>query len=422
MSTPDIHFHSATQDSSSDDDDDGYVDLEKEAEYNVILGPSLQANDSDTDERKPSQLSVRYNHKPAQGDTPWVTKIKPSKADADSYELTLKDPENAKKTYTYNGRRSEDQYITLEYDPATKSFILDQLDAEIDFNLTSTPRQKDAAQLADDFPQLGGGVPLATPDEVPETIEAEIEEELFREDGESAPNPDNPYDFRHWMSGGKYADRSDSDSGVEEAERQLAEQRETELQKAAPTIRAAPRKENAKPRPKPRAKAKLPAKPQPKPKAKAKAKAKSKAKVFKSAERTQDSADDESSADGGLTIEMDPDTKPKRGGLGARLEPGSGAPISLRSAASSVSPVSMRRHSSSASDEDADGDVDDDVQLPLPAMHRPTQEIDIPSVRIQAEEDDQDDGLEAELAQAMGSEDVRMSEAPRESESESEEE
>ncbi len=56
MATPDIHLHAAAHDSSSSDDD-AAIDLDKEGEYNVVLG---QAFDSDQAQR----VSIRCEHMP----------------------------------------------------------------------------------------------------------------------------------------------------------------------------------------------------------------------------------------------------------------------------------------------------------------------------------------------------------------------
>lgn len=146
-----------------------------------------------------------------------------------------------------------------------------------------------------------------------------------------------------------------------------------------------------------------------------------------------------SSSDDGLIIEMEENTKQKRT-LGARLDrPVSGGPISLRSAANSLSPHSSPERLTEAADpgrvsspgeedeededdggeeedededeekedngdqREADSDVDADLELPPPVLQR-----------------DDEGELEAELAQALESEDFPPPQVQGESESEEE--
>lgn len=93
----------------------------------------------------------------------------------------------------------------------------------------------------------------------------------------------------------------------------------------------------------------------------------------------------EDSDDGGLTIEMGDDPKPRRFGNGAVVfnHDRRNGPISLRSAASSMSPASMR-HESENEDVGSDKDVEH-LELPSPAGRSTGYHVD------EEEGDDEDD-------------------------------
>ena len=333
------------------------------------------------------------NHKPSQTSASREAILSPSSDDPDVYNLSVVDDDEDLSTYTYRGRKATKPApgsCVLVYDPATQAFTLEKLDKDMNFNLTSAPWEDDASKLEKQYAQL----------ELKDA-DAAADKELLREDDEDMDaDSDNPYDYRNWMED-KYKGEtrtSTSDSGKEATVQPKPESIEKKAPMAEPKARALSRKEVSKSRPKFKAKARPGPVPRP--------------------EQRDDSADDESSDGDVLTIEMDPVTKPKRG-LGAHLEPGSNAPRSLHSAASSMSPAS-KQESSSESDEDED--VDDDVKLPLPVLPREPEPAHAPSPGMQRdeEEDDLEDDLEAELAQALGSEDIKMGGAKSESESEEE--
>ena len=81
------------------------------------------------------------------------------------------------------------------FDPSTQSFTLDKIDTSFRFNISSTPSNKHAANLATQYPQLDTGLPA------PEYVEDDLfdagsanEEDLTRE-----ADPNNPYDYRHFL-------------------------------------------------------------------------------------------------------------------------------------------------------------------------------------------------------------------------------
>lgn len=126
--------------------------------------------------------------------------------------------------------------------------------------------------------------------------------------------------------------------------------------------------------------------------------------------REEADADNEESDDGGLTIEMDPVTKPRHRFGNAFGNISGEGPISLRSAASSVSPGggleidfghdSSQEEEEEEEEEESDEDVPDDVKLPSPLARG----VGMPMQGVEVEEEDDDDDagdLEAELEREM---------------------
>ncbi|KAI9871892.1 MAG: hypothetical protein M1830_002322 [Pleopsidium flavum] len=328
------------------------IDPTKAAKYPVKLGEGLQVRKGTT-----SRLysSIKYNHKPSGLAQSRTTVLAPSETAAGIYDLNIANQLGSTSAYHYKGSRSSSNSFALIYDPTIQVWALERVDTDFGFNLTSTPSNADAKEIAAKYPQLELGFVEGASDG----------EDLFADgDDNGDGDEENPYDYRHFIK----RRRTSSPDAVE-----------------VPTIsRASPptdrRTSRAKPKPRPK-RAKTPPK--------------------------DEDADNEDSDDGGLTIEMDPDTKPRR--LGAELvRPSSAAPISLRSAASSVSPHGEKEsESESESDEDVEA-----LQLPSPAA-APTP-------------GDAEDELEAELAQALESQEgggeVVQDRRRDESSSESEEE
>ena len=306
----------------------------------------------------------KVNHKPKLASTSTKTTITPSSTD-NSYNLTITDDANVQATYGYTGSQQPSEACALIFDPETQSFILDRIDTQFTFNLRSTPNNKSAKALASQHPQLE----TTAPD--PESGE----DDLFDEEGQITGDTNNPYDYRHFLK-----------------RRRTSSPEPIEAPSIAPPVR---RPSRAKPKQRPR--------PQP--------------KRASTPPREEADADNEDSDDGGLTIEMDPVTKPRPNRFnGAFAGLAGDGPISLRSAASSVSPA-MRPESNS---EESDEDVSDDMKLPSPLGRAPTpgdddgeeeeedqspppQQQPQPQPGQQEDEDDDAADLEAELEQALES-------------------
>ncbi|KAI9764453.1 MAG: hypothetical protein M1840_008476 [Geoglossum simile] len=355
----------------------------------------------------PSRFSLD-DHKPNQTSPSRTTVITPSTATAGTYSLSMTDDDDSEKpsTYEYVGSRSSasSSAYALIYDSAKEGFILDKVDSNFNFNLTSTPWEGDSQKLEQQDPQLS--LKNEDPDSGEDSLFSDDDGE-FDEDGK--PQEKNPYDFRHFLN----KRRTSSLESIEYVQQEVpASKMSTPIQAAAHRPAAASTKR--KPAPKPRTKpAPPPQKPAPSPPRDSSdlsspvdissPEAIIEAADFEEHEALYDASDqeDQEVKYTGLTIEMDSDDDTKRkhrlgrrsplfpsGALSARLT--SAAPISL-SAASSVSPASRRGspgreglgisfarpgHDGSDSESDVDNDENDQGQSVAAAAGAADSDVD----------------------------------------------
>ncbi|MCJ1282574.1 hypothetical protein MMC26_001898 [Xylographa opegraphella] len=325
------------------------LDPARNGKYPIIVSQRLLDDDFSPDS---GLASVHLNHQPDISSSIRKTFITPSDSGFDNCDLTFTG-ESEHEKYRYSGSQQPSTACALIFNPETQTFTLDRIDADFAFNLRSTPTNKSAKSLAAQYTQLETN----TPDPVSE------EEDLVTE-AEQA-DPDNPYDYRHYLK----RPPSSSPEPIE-LESRNASPRPSLEPSPVPEVRQKP-----KPKPKPRQHRTQPPRASTPPREEA------------------DADNEESEDDGGLTVIMDPSNKPRHrfNANFNRNEP----PRSLRSAASSVSPVARPEPSSS---EESD---EDEVVLRSPVQR---EESPMEGVQLQEEEyDDEDDdgGLEAELEREL---------------------
>ena len=323
------------------------------------------------------------NHRPKLS-SPSKTIIAPSQ-DNDGYDLSLKSDEKGE--YKYTGYQHPSSTVALLYDPSEKAFTLEKLDAEFQFNLRSTPGQQDASRT---YPQLDGHGTGAENGHA--LFDRGSDDEEDRED--DTPDPNNPYDYRHFLDKG-HRSPSPMPSHASSPVPQNAFNSSPALKASSPQPPKAAALKSRPSRPKQHVNEK-PRYLSPKPR------------------REEAGADSEDSDPNGLVIDMGDsapttNTRPWRSALGVLNEGGrSHGPISLRSAASSMSPSirggspSEDEKEESDADADADADADDDVEeinlgntMADPAPAQP-EEAATPGNGW-----DDNDELEAELALAL---------------------
>ena len=280
------------------------------------------------------------NHKPKSSAAATSAIIKPAKGSGGA-TLTLSNAEGSDH-YKYHGSQEPTTTCALIFDPRLQRFCLDKVDVDFKFNLRSTPGNRNAKSLASQYEQL------STTAQDPGSSEDDLVEEG------AAADPDNPYDYRHFLK----RQRTSSPEAADVPSTAFVPVRRPSRPKAKPKQRNRPQPKRDLP----------PA-------------------------REEADADNEDSDDGDLTIEMEnPISRPRGRFNGAFAGLSGDGPISLRSAASSVSPAPRAQESSSESDED----VSDDMKLPPPIgamVPTPGEEV----------EDEDDGDLEAELEQALES-------------------
>lgn len=167
------------------------VDPTKTGKYPINISEDLLR---ETSPRKRQRFSVQYNHQP----TPLLSqpsRIRPAKDGQENDCTLLSNNENNTAKYRFKGTSQPTKSFALVYDPVAKAFTLNRIDAEYRFNLTSTPSNKDAAALAREFPHLDSQDPNATHDHINGGAINDEEEDLQ----DDTPDPDNPYDYRRFL-------------------------------------------------------------------------------------------------------------------------------------------------------------------------------------------------------------------------------
>ena len=302
---------------------------------------------------------VVVNHKPRISQRRTFTSIS-KRSNPESYDLTIESADGGK-GYTYTGSQGPTEACILLYDPATQQMVLDKLDTQFDFNLQATPTNNDAQGLAKQYPHIEA---RQSDHDSPASgdVTAAMEQE-----NEDLGDPSNPYDYRHFLKEASLHRTSSpeprSNFGSSPAQRTSAV--------SSPAVR--PIRPVARPKPRPRPQQKRPTSPAP---------------------REEADADNEDS-DGDLIIEMEPDMKRRNRFMGAfDRDITSNGPISLRSAASSMSPAArnVMRDDSVESHRNHDTDVED-LKLPSPRKS--------PPARTPQEEEEDEADLEAELEMAL---------------------
>ena len=274
--------------------------------------------------------------------------------------------ENNGNSYLYLGNQQMSRGAALIYDPANGSLTLDSIDANFHFNLRSTPTNSDAVSLASQYPQLDTG--LQEPDEGGDDLFEENAE--GRDPDDEPPDPKRPYDYRHFLKSTQ-AGHSPSPEPSRMGTPMLNHNVDsspilTGSSSTRPSHPSKPARRRSHPKPR---------------------------QLSPNPREEADADNEESEADDVLTIDMGDSTtnknRPWRSVLGALNEGGrSSGPISLRSAASSMSP-SLRGESDVEVDKRSNADVEEidlgDERVDVESEEARNEEIQIPD--ITSEED-----------------------------------
>ena len=166
----------------------GLVDPSRQAEYPILLGDSLSTKNA-LDSKQ--LLNVRYNWKSKQ--IPQRQIITDNHSSCGSYKLVVR--EDTSEPYKYNGTADprtthiDSACLALVFDKDKSAFVLESISKSLNFNLTYATTKPNIEQL----PQLDtannstdNGPPMGEHDE-------------RRDSDEDAADPQNPYDYRHFL-------------------------------------------------------------------------------------------------------------------------------------------------------------------------------------------------------------------------------
>ena len=182
----------------------GLIDPHLPAEYSVLLGEAFKHSDHGS-----TLLSLRHNWKAQKSSTISKMHVMKTKSGpGDTYELTIEDRLHKDQPYRYagqptdrsSGRKGEneedgpDQSLALLWDPAKSAFILEPISASLDFNLTSAPDQTQREINAHKKLQR------TISNDAEADPQAPNDPKLQSSDSDSDPDASNPYDFRHFLA------------------------------------------------------------------------------------------------------------------------------------------------------------------------------------------------------------------------------
>ena len=170
----------------------GLIDPSRQAEYSILLGKSLSTKNAPEVNQL---LNVRYNWKSKQ--IPQRQVITDDHLSPGSYKLVVR--EETSEPYKYDGTadpratKPDLACLALVFDKDKSAFVLESISKSLNFNLTYATTKPNIEQL----PQLDT-VSNST-NNIPQ---AEDYEE--RQNGEEdAADPQNPYDYRHFLAEAK---------------------------------------------------------------------------------------------------------------------------------------------------------------------------------------------------------------------------
>ena len=289
--------------------------------------------------------------------------------------------------HEYEGVQRPSKSLALFYNPVDKAFTIEKLDANFLFNLHSTPAQKDPTALAAEYAHLDSGPRDSLQDGDDLFDEADNDDQGARE--QEPPDPSNPYDYRHFLNRNGRSPSPAPSAVSSPVPSHYPSAHSPALSAASPvtprpsaTSRSKQKQETV--RDKPRYLSPIP----------------SREVDEGDAGPTGDDPDE-------LIIDMGDSApiqnKPWRSALGILNEGRSSGPISLRSAASSMSP-SIRGEESDGGKDEHSADENDDVE----DIDLANTTADTPGVHHEDAAtpgngwDDNEDDLEAELELALG--------------------
>ena len=165
----------------------GLIDLSRQAEYPILLGKSF----SEKRGNAAQLLNVRYNWKSKR--IPQRQVITENQTSSDSYKLVVR--EGTSEPYKYNGTADPKTTdpdladLALVFDKEKSAFMLESISKSLNFNLTSATTKPNIEQL----PQL------ETINDITRDASNHQDQEELGESDEDRADAENPYDYRHFL-------------------------------------------------------------------------------------------------------------------------------------------------------------------------------------------------------------------------------
>ncbi|PSN71809.1 hypothetical protein BS50DRAFT_236049 [Corynespora cassiicola Philippines] len=183
------------------------VDPHKKAHFSLHISDRIAKGDGDAGG---AYSSVKYNHKPPQTTSSRTTTI--TSASGNNYNLRLEDLEDdvKKDVFVFTGQRTAPQpsYVLL-LDPSTQRATLEPLTNTYTFNLASKNGDK---SISSAYTKV---YPKRSKRDSDSAAAADTND-LFDEEGADSehadPDPNNPYDFRHFLNLNERKDKGGDES------------------------------------------------------------------------------------------------------------------------------------------------------------------------------------------------------------------
>lgn len=166
----------------------GLLDPSRQAEYPILLGKTL----ADRTITANKLMNVRYNWKSKQ--IPQRQVITESRALPASYKLVVR--EGTSEPYKYSGTTdpkstdTDSSYLALVFDKDKSAFVLESISSSLNFNLTSATTKPNIEQL----PQV------ETVHKPNQNITLRQQNGELPDEDEDAADGENPYDYRHFLA------------------------------------------------------------------------------------------------------------------------------------------------------------------------------------------------------------------------------
>lgn len=168
----------------------GLIDPSRQAEYPIFAGKNLlEASNVASNQ----VLNVRYNWKSKQ--IPQRQFITNDRASSESYKLVVR--EGTSEPYKYSGTTdpkttdTDTAHLALVFDKERSAFVLESISRSLNFNLTSATTKPNIDQLHQLETQT---------DDTIRDVEGYKHHEEFQEDDEDTADAENPYDYRHFLA------------------------------------------------------------------------------------------------------------------------------------------------------------------------------------------------------------------------------